>query len=79
MTVETKEFPDGTTATGLAPLPQFSPRQQDVTEALRHLDDLEAAAGGKSGPSIRLRSTIERLLASNVKVSGLAPSQEDEK
>ena len=59
--IETKEYMDGTTATGEAPLPPLSPRQQDVADGLRHLDDMEAAAGGKSGPSIQLRAVLERL------------------
>ena len=40
--METKIYTDGTTATGLAPLPELSPKDQDVRDALLHLNDIEA-------------------------------------
>ena len=61
--METKIYTDGTTATGLAPLPELSPKDQDVRDALLHLNDIEAVMGGKNGPSIKLRALIERLEA----------------
>ena len=61
--METKIYTDGTTATGLAPLPELSPKEQDVRDALLHLNDIEAVMGGKNGPSIKLRALIERLAA----------------
>lgn len=59
--IETKEYADGTNATGVAPLPNLSPRQQDAKDALMHLGDIEAVMGGRNGSSIRLRELIERL------------------
>ena len=59
--IEAKEYTDGTTVTGVAPLPDLSPRQQDTKDALRHLDDIEALMGGSNGSSIRLRALVERL------------------
>jgi len=56
--IETKEYTDGTTATGVSPLPDRSPVQQATEEALRHLDDIEAVMGGRNGSSIQLRSLI---------------------
>lgn len=56
-----KTYSDGTKATGLAPLPSFSPKQQDVSDALKWLGDLESLLGGKNGPSIQLRNFILNL------------------
>lgn len=61
--METKEYTDGTTATGAAPLPDLSPRQQAKQEAFQHLDDIEAMMGGRNGSSIQLRTLIESLAA----------------
>lgn len=36
--VETKEYTDGTTATGIAPLPELSPHQQRVVDEQEELD-----------------------------------------
>jgi hypothetical protein len=58
---KTKEYPDGTTATGTPPLPDLSPRQQAVQEALMHLDDIEAVMGGRNGSSIQLRTLITEI------------------
>ena len=55
------QYTDGTCATGTAPLPELSPRQQDTGEALRCLNDIEAVMGGRNGPSIQLRALIETL------------------
>lgn len=60
MRPETKEYTDGTTATGSEPLPDLSPRQQDTKSALGHLDDIEAMRG-RNGSTIVLRGLIERL------------------
>lgn len=60
MTTETKEYIDGTAATGTAPLPEMSPRQQDTKTALRLLTDVESMHG-RSGATISLRGLIERL------------------
>lgn len=59
---ETKEYSDGTTATGMAPLPALSPKQKEVRDAIRHLDDIVSLIGGRNGPSIRLRAFLESLL-----------------
>ena len=61
--IDTKEYLDGTTATGTPPLPDFSPRQQAKQEAFQHLDDIESVMGGRNGPSIQLRTLIESLAA----------------
>ena len=63
MATVTVEYEDGTIATGEAPLPELSPRQQDATDALRCLGDIEAMMGGINGPSLQLRALIERLAA----------------
>jgi len=55
-----KEYTDGTTATGIAPLPELSPRQHDTKTALRLLTDIESM-NGRSGATISLRGLIERL------------------
>ena len=60
MTVETKKYDDGTEATGIAPLPELSPRQQDTKVALGLLTDIESMHG-RSGATISLRGLIERL------------------
>lgn len=60
MRTETKQYDDGTEATGLAPLPELSPRQQDTKVALRLLTDIESM-NGRSGATISLRGLIERL------------------
>ena len=36
--------------------------QKDALKALQQLDDIEAAMGGRNGPSVRLRAFIESLL-----------------
>ena len=59
--IETKEYSDGDTASGIAPLPIMSPRQQDTVSALAHLNTIEEIMGGRNGPSIRLRALISRL------------------
>lgn len=65
--VETKQYGDGTQATGVAPLPEMSPREQDM---LQCLDDIESVMGGRNGPSIRLRALIneQRLQSSAEKL-----------
>ena len=60
MTTETKEYTDGTVATGTSPMPDLSPRQQDTKTALRLLTDVESMHG-RSGATISLRGLIERL------------------
>ncbi len=52
---EKRRYADGTAATGVAPLPDYSPRQQT---AFMDLQALESMIGGRNGPSIRLRSFI---------------------
>lgn len=58
---ESKTYADGTTATGVAPLPDVSPAEQDAIQAEGLLNDLEAMLGGRSGASIKLRSLIRPL------------------
>ena len=58
MTRQTNEYADGTIAFGVAPLPELSPREQALQEALMHLDSIEAVMGGRNGPSIQLRTLI---------------------
>jgi hypothetical protein len=58
---EIKEYSDGTVATGIAPLPELSPKETDREMALRlayvHLDDIEAMYG-RNGSTIQLRGMI---------------------
>ena len=63
MATVTVEYEDGTIATGEAPLPELSPRQQDAADALKCLEDIEAIMCGRNGPMIRLRALIYRLVA----------------
>ena len=56
-----KNYTDGTVATGEAPLPELSPRQKDTARALELLEIIECVMGGRNGPSITLRCIIERL------------------
>lgn len=56
--IETKEYQDGMIATGVAPLPELSPRQQDGIDPHQCLDDIEAIMGGSNGPSLKLRAFI---------------------
>lgn len=58
--VETKRYADGTTATGIAPLPKHSP---SVQHALRVLTDVESMLGGANGPTIQIRAVLESLAA----------------
>ena len=58
---ETRQYADGTIATGEAPLPTFSPREQDAMDALALLDQIEALQGGRNGPTIRLRGIILKM------------------
>lgn len=58
---ESKNYSDGTVATGEAPLPELSPRQKDTALALLLLRDIEGVMGGRNGPSIQLRGLIELL------------------
>ncbi len=60
MMTEAKEYKDGTMATGIAPMPDLSPRQQDTKMALGMLTDIESMHG-RSGLTISLRGLIERL------------------
>ena len=53
--VGTKRYSDGTTATGLPPLPALSPKQLLM---IMHLDAIEAMLGGSNGPTIQLRSFV---------------------
>ena len=57
---QTKHYQDGTVATGEAPLPELSPRQQDTRAALGLLTDIESMHG-RSGATISLRGLIERI------------------
>lgn len=59
--VETKQYADGTTATGIAPLPKHSP---SVQHALRVLTDVESMLGGANGPTIQIRAVLESLAES---------------
>ena len=70
---ETKQYEDGTMATGEAPLPALSPREQDAADALALLDDIETVQGGSNGPTIRLRGLILRMTA-NVELTGRVKS-----
>lgn len=58
---ESKTYADGTTATGVAPLPDVSPAEQDASLAESLLTDLEAMLGQRNGASIKLRSLIRSL------------------
>jgi hypothetical protein len=60
MKTETKKYSDGTIATGVLPLPELSPKQQDTQSAFGHLTDIESMYG-RNGSSIALRGLIERL------------------
>ena len=60
MKTGTKEYTDGTTATGTEPLPELSPRQHDTNVALGLLTGIESMHG-RSGATISLRGLIERL------------------
>lgn len=59
---EKKEYSDGTVAVGSSPLPNLSPRQQTLEDALSDLGDIEAVMGGRNGPSMRLRAFLEQIL-----------------
>lgn len=63
--IETKRYSDGITATGKAPLPDLSPRQQDLNTAMQDLNDIESVLGGKNGSSIRLRGFINKVANEN--------------
>lgn len=58
--LDRKIYSDSTEATGEAPLPELSPRQQDTKMALSHLSDLESM-NGRNGSTIVLRQLIENL------------------
>ena len=61
--ISTTEYSDGTTATGIAPLPKMSPKQQRAWTALSLLTDIESIIGGRNGPSIQLRGILEGMTA----------------
>lgn len=65
--VETKRYADGTTATGIGPLPKHSP---SVQHALRVLIDVESMLGGANGPTIQIRAVLESLAAQEGKSHG---------
>ena len=60
---ETKHYADGTTATGMAPLPELSPKQQLSAFAAEWLKSIEIMTRGTTGPSIQLRGYIAALEA----------------
>ena len=51
----------GNTMIAAAEMLKTAPRQQDASAALKQLDDIEAAMGGRNGPSVRLRAFIESI------------------
>ena len=62
MHTETKRYNDGTIVTGTAPLPEISPREQNIADALRCVDDIEAFfIGGSHELTIRLRGLLRNL------------------